>query len=78
VTSSLEDMNEREELIAEVVRCAAALTVRGTLVFRNGDDGQQLPFNGTAERTAYAFVGDVEDHDNLRDALDQFEQHGKR
>lgn len=70
-------MDEREELIAELVRCAEALTVRGTLVFRNGDDGRQLPFDGTAERTAYAFIGDVRDHDNLRDALDQLEQYGK-
>jgi hypothetical protein len=69
-------MDEREELIAEVVRCAEALTVRGTLVFRNGDDGRRLPPNGTVERTAYAFIGDVADHDNLRDALDQFEQYG--
>ena len=70
-------MSDREELIRAVVEAAERLTVRGTLVFRNGDDGRQLPFNGTAERTAYAFIGDVADHDELRDALDQFEQYGK-
>jgi hypothetical protein len=68
-------VDEREELVRDVVTAAQRLTVRGTLVFRNGDDGRQLPFNGTAERTAYAFVGDVSDYDNLRDALAMLQFH---
>ena len=58
---------EREDALLEVVRCAERFTVTGSLVFRNDGDGQRI--RGGPEGVAYAFVGLVEDHDNLRDAL---------
>ena len=65
-------MDKREDYLEEVVRCARRLTVRGSLVFRNDEHGQRV--RGGPEGVAYAFVGLIEDHDAVRDALYELER----
>ena len=69
-------MTAADELVAlrNVAAMAGRLYAHGSYVFRNGDDGRQLPFNGTAERTAYAFVVATEDADELSDALAELDR----
>lgn len=64
---------DEQAALREVARIAGLLRAHGSYVFPNDDSGRQLLI-GTGRSTAYAFVVDHDDADELGDALDQLEQ----